>query len=83
MVALLTKAESRKEKRNITTPAAIEYPYRPASFWLYIKLKPTSSIPFATMDFTKRKAIFMVEIIKKVRVVRILVQIRGIVTWKN
>ena len=32
---------------------------------------------------TKRKAILMVEIMKKVRVVRMLVQISGMVIWKN
>ena len=48
-----------------------------------MKLRPTSAIPLATMALTKRKAMLMVEIMKKVRVVRMLVQMRGMVIWKN
>ena len=35
------------------------------------------------MALTKRKAMLMVEMMKKVRVVRMLVQMRGMVIWKN
>ena len=42
-----------------------------------------SAMPLATMAFTNRKAILMVEMMKKVRVVRMLVQMRGRVIWKN
>ena len=39
--------------------------------------------PPLVMALTKRKAMLMVEMIKKVRVVRIFVQMRGMVIWKN
>ena len=38
---------------------------------------------YPSIALTNRNAILMVEIIKKVRVVRIFVQIKGSVTWKN
>ena len=39
--------------------------------------------PPEVMALTKRKAMLMVEMMKKVRVVRILVQMRGMVIWKK
>ena len=39
--------------------------------------------PPLVMALTNRKAMLMVEMMKKVRVVRMLVQIRGMVIWKN
>ena len=39
--------------------------------------------PPEVMALTKRKAMLMVEMMKKVRVVRMLVQIRGMVILKN
>ena len=39
--------------------------------------------PPLVIALTKRKAMLMVEMMKKVRVVRMLVQMRGMVIWKN
>ena len=81
-VTLFTSADNANEKINITTPIAILYPYNPA--FLFVKAM-TSGGPNGASEvslsymYGQKDAGLIVEIIKNVNVVRILVQINGIV----